>query len=247
MHIQNIICEQIDLFSPMDDKEFMQFVIHNCSQIFNREMFAVKNSNLEYIAISEEYATEFDLDNTHLGKKVVNTINDEKELLILQQEQEILEKYSNQDSIFFYQKNGITNYCGIRKRQLVNPSTNNIVGLLIVAGKFRPGLLRKYYLKLFVPPRKTPEINKDQKLTNNEQQIIFALLLGFHSRKEIASMLSNITNEEINEIKVKNRLNAVYQKFNCSNISQLLTLISNDQISLEFPSDIFASGNYPIE
>lgn len=247
MYLHDQFCEQIELFSPMTDRQFMQFVINNCNQIFNGEMIAVKNLSLEYIAISEEYAVEFDLNNSHLGRKIVSAINDEKEQIILQQEQEILEKHSKQDSIFFYQKNGKTNYCGIRKRQLVNPFTNNIVGLLIVAGKFRPGLLRKYYLKLFVPPKKILEINKEQKLTNNEQQIIFALLLGFHSRKEIASMLSNITNEEINEIKVKNRLNALYQKFNCSNISQLLTLISNDQISLEFPSDIFASGNYPIE
>ena len=60
-------------------------------------------------------------------------------------------------------------------------------------------------------------------------------------------MLSNVTKEKINEIKVKNGLNALYQKFHCSSISQLLTLISNDMINLELPPDVFASGNYPIE
>lgn len=248
MHILELLREQIDSFPPMTDREFLHYIIKNASCLFRGEMIAIKNSTLEYIAMSDEYAYEFNLDQNALGKKIVNNLTDiDTELAILQQEQEILERYPCQDSICFYQKNGKTEYCGIRKRQLINPFNNNVVGILIVAGKFKPGILRKSYLKLFVPNKSLSVVNKEQKLTSSEQQIIFALLLGFHSRKEISAMLSNVTKEKINEIKVKNGLNALYQKFHCSSISQLLTLISNDMINLELPPDVFASGNYPIE
>lgn len=248
MFIESILLDKVDLRPPMTDIEFISHVINYCSEIFIGEMIAIKNSQLEYIAMSGEYATEFGLSPSSIGQKIVYTsISEEVQTTILQQEQDILEKYQFQDSVFFYQKNGKTEFSGLRKRQLVNPFTHNIVGILIVASKFKPGLLRKHYLKLFVPAKKYHISDNKYQLTSNEQSIIFALLLGFHSRKEIAGMLSNITREKINENRVKNGLNALYQKFQCSNISQLLTLISNDQINLDFPPDVYATGNYPLE
>lgn len=79
-------------------------------------------------------------------------------------------------------------------------------------------------------------------LTPLQQQLIFCILIGFTARKDITSILNHLTGEKYNEIKIKNTLQALYIKFNCSTTTQLIDLIIKSQIKLNLPEPLLKSG-----
>lgn len=51
--------------------------------------------------------------------------------------------------------------------------------------------------------------------------------MGFHQRKEIAYVLQNLTSKEYSDRQIKYFLTKLYQKYNCSSITELIELIIN--------------------
>ncbi len=132
----------------------------------------------------------------------------------------------------------------------INPGKrydNNCVGILINTSRVMPGIFRKLMLNKFLPFNKMIPTIQNHELSEHQRQIAFCLLLGFHSRKEIAALLSNMTNTEYNETRIKNSLQALYNKFDCNTPGQLLNLISRGQISMELPAEILTTGNFPLD
>lgn len=232
----------------MSNEEFLQHEIYELYNIFRDEMFSIKNIDLEYVAISEKFAEEFGLDASYLGssKSMPDGVNGKIQADMIEQERGIIEELSSQYSAYFYKKDNKVTFCAMRKRRLINPFTKDVVGIFIVATKVDPGIVRKHMVKnLFQKPAKyTTEIPTN--LTKQQQQIIFCILLGFHSRKEISGLLTQMTNEKYSETRIKNALQGLYQKFECNTTSGLLTMISHDQIKIDFPAGLVLEGSYPV-
>lgn len=244
--IQSIQPEQIAL---QTDEEFLQTEINHLGNIFRGEMISIKNTSLEYIAFSEEYATEFNLDDSALGtnKAMSDQVDIKIQSEIINQEHRIIKELSLQDSTYFYKKNNKTTFCAMRKRRLINPTTQRVVGLFIVASKIDPGIIRKHIVRQLLPwnSKNIAQINTN--LTKQQQQIAFCLLLGFHSRREIADILSQLNKSDFNETSVKNGLQALYQKFECNTTSSLLKLIVDSSSMIEISVDFIPEGSYPDE
>lgn len=230
----------------MDNDQFLQFEIRNLAHLFTGEMIAIKNADLEYAAMSQSFADEFDLGEHVLGQ-CLGGKGEKSQQDILEQERKILAGIQHQDSTYFYEKNRKIKCCAVRKRQLINPFNSQVVGIFIIAIQFTPGFWRKYYIRQLAPTITRKNIEASVKLTEQQQQIVFGLLLGFHSRREIAGLLNRLMASDFDEVKIKNSLNTLYQKFECNSTSQLLTLISHDQIRQEIPAQLITLGNYPFE
>lgn len=232
----------------MTNEEFLRFQISQFQQLFHGELVAIKNIDLKYIAFSNSFAAEFNLNESHLGTYGGDDIDETAKSMIFNQEQQIINSLGYQDSSYFYKKDNSFKMCGMRKRQLTNPFTGDPVGLAIVASKFDPGFMRKVFMrKLFPRPVKLePSFNVN--LTNHQQQIAFCLLIGFHSRKEIAQILHAEVNPDISENKIKHSLRMLYHKFECNSTSQVLNLIAHNIIDPSLPMDLLPNGtNCPIE
>lgn len=121
-----------------------------------------------------------------------------------------------------------------------------MVGILINSEKVVPNAHRKFILQQFFDSVK-PTLNPvNFELTSLQNQIIFCLLIGISNRKEIALTLKNITGQHITENQVKNSLQALYNDFKCSSVSQLVNLILMEQIPFEIPANTLPLGNYLI-
>lgn len=232
----------------MTNDEFLRFQISQLQQLFHSELLAIKNIDLEYIAFSESFATEFGLDESHLGTHGNDNIDEIAKNIISTQEQQIINSLGYQDSSYFYKKENSFKMCGMRKRQLINPFTGDSVGLAIVASKFDPGFMRKIFMRKLFPRPVKLEPNFSVNLTDHQQQIAFCLLIGFHSRKEIAQILHAGVNPNISENKIKHSLRMLYHKFECNSTSQVLNLIAHNIIDVSLPMDLLPNGtNCPIE
>lgn len=244
MYILSQYQESVIKYPDLPNDEFLRQQIALLGNLFANEIMAIKDAKLEYVALSERYISEFDLT---LGANLSEIKLQEDEAVsakIRNQENLIVANAVYQQSLYLFKKNGVlTNYM-TRKRPLVNPATGDVVGVLIVSAQFELGVFRKLYVKQLLTRSKPRADVSNLSLTAQQQQIIFCLLLGYHSRKEIAHILNNVTNENFNETRVKNGLKALYDKFECSTSGQLIDLISTNPIKMGFPADTMTEGNF---
>lgn len=240
---------EVNVLPDLTDHEFMVRQIWQLRHVYINEITSIKNTDHEFVAFTQKFAEEFGATAESLGKtaETLTGMSQDDYAEIHEQEEIICKTLEFQDSIYLLKKNkDIINYV-LRKHPLVNPATNNCVGILINTSKVMPGIFRKLMLNKFLPFNKVLPTIKSNELSEHQRQIAFCLLFGFHSRKEIAALLSNMTNTEYNETRIKNSLQALYNKFDCNTPGQLVNLISMGQINLELPAEILTTGNFPLD
>ncbi|MBX9866482.1 MAG: hypothetical protein K2Y14_06165 [Burkholderiales bacterium] len=220
--------------ATQSNEEYLGTQIWQLKHVFFNEMSAIKNSTLKYLAFSKPFAEAFKLDDSILDKSrpILSSIDQEIE----QQEQHIIINQLRNDSIYQSEKPNIDMYL-MRKRPLTNPSTGDCVGILILAAKLDIGKERRVILRHFlgkqVPIGSTLPTSE---FTQKQQQILTCILLGFQQRKDIAKILENMTNDNYNEIFIKNQLQTLYQKYNCTSLNELVdAVVSNYKNIGQFP------------
>lgn len=211
-------------YKIQSNEDFLISQVWNLKHIFFNEISAIKNIGLEYLAFSEPFAEAFKFNQTMLGKVSAQNSKIDKE--IIQQEQEILLNMVQHDSVYQFKcEQNIDTYI-MRKRPLINPASNECVGLLILAAKADITFRRRLMLKHFIGGGVSySSILPQAELTKQQQEIITCLLLGFQQRKEIAAILESVNGTEYSERKVKQRLEELYQQFNCTSLHELMDLV----------------------
>jgi len=245
MFIVNHYQKEIAQLPSLSDHEYMVMQIWLLKNTFHHEISSIKNTQHEFVAFTKRFAAEFGGSELTLGKTAVGLpgVSIQDYTAIHDQEQRIINNHEFQDSIYLFRKNKeVINYV-MRKRPLINPATHNCVGIFINISRVNPGIFRKLLISKLLPTTKTNSTIINYELTEQQQQIFFCLLLGFQSRKEIAAILSNLTKSEYNETRIKNSLQALYNKFDCHTPGQLLDLISASPIQVELPA-VLPTGNY---
>lgn len=211
-------------FISQSNEEFLITQVWNLKHIFFNEISAIKNMNLEYIAFSEPFAEAFQFNQGMLDKRL--KVNNKVDQEIIQQEQALLQSKVQHDTIYqFKHQQHIDTYI-MRKRPLINPANNECVGLLILAAKADITFRRRLMLKHFMGGDVSHSSMLPQAdLTKQQQEIITCLLLGFQQRKEIAIILESINGTRYNERGIKQRLEELYQKFDCTSLHELMDLV----------------------
>ncbi len=249
MYIAKNFQNEVNNFADLTDNEFLARQVWQLCHVYAHELAAIKNVEHEFIAFTQQFAEEFEVNADLLGKTALAMpeMNQADSSEIQRQEKVIFTSLAFQDSIYLLRKNkSIINYVS-RKHPLVNPATNNCVGIFINSSRVMPGIFRKLLLNKFLPIKKMISPTISPALSEHQNQVAFCLLLGFHSRKEIAALLTDLTNTEYNETQIKNSLQALYNKFDCHTPGQILNLISLGQINIELPADILATGNFLLD
>ncbi len=229
---------------------FLALQIWQLQHVFCSEISAIKNPQLEFLAFSNEYAEAFHLSQEALGKKIkdIKIVSQAMCKEIETQELNIIATGKSEDHLFhFTYGKQYTSYI-MRKWPLINPATNDIVGILILATKFDVLQSRRLFLNYMLRKVYKAQQASDMRLTEQQRQIVACLLLGFHSRKEIALLLSGITNTYHSEIRIRSELHTLYQQLNCNNIGELLNLIAvAEGMQLNIPGVIVPDGSLKIE
>lgn len=207
--------------NEQSNEEYLAVQIWQLKHVFFNEISAIKNVNLEYLAFSKPFAEAFKFDETLLDRPISALTMIEQE--IIQQERQILIDKALHDSIYQFKPEPNIEMYLMRKRPLINPATGDCVGILILAAKLDMAKQRRIVLRYLLGK----QINSDSVLapaefTEQQQQILSCMLLGFQQRKEIARILENTTDNGYNEIKIKNQLQALYQKYNCASLNELV-------------------------
>ena len=231
----------------MTNEEYFISQLWQLKHVFFNEAAAIKNSTLEYIAFTDQFASEFNLDENSLGS-TLDTLNKEVAEKIKHQELDIISQQKSQDTIYHFNQDGKLQTYIMRKKPLINPTTKDVLGIIIFAKRFDASVSRKLFVKQILGMHPVHQVLPDNDLSEQQQQIITCLLLGFHHRKEIASILANITDKSYSEARVKNELQTLYQKFKCNSPGELLNLIVTiGQAPIQFTGINIPEGSHTIK
>ena len=83
-------------------------------------------------------------------------------------------------------------------------------------------------------------------LSEQQKQIVFCMMLGYHSRKDISKTLSELTGEHYSEVRIRNSLQKIYDKFECNSSARLINLICVNQLDVKVPVKTIDDGSYII-
>lgn len=238
----------INYLSNLNDQELLIMHAWQLKKIFNNEIAAIKNIDHQFVDFTSKFAEAFECTEELIGKTegALPTVDKADYVEIERQERQIMQKLELQTSIYAFKKNEDVVMYIVRKRPLVNPSTKNCIGILINIGKMVPGALRSLFVNKSFPRALPSKDLSNIKLTDLQIQVIFCLLTGFQTRKEISSILNKVTSSVCNEIKVKNILRSLYNEFGCSTPTQLLDVVTLLLANGTMPAGIFPTGNHPI-
>jgi hypothetical protein len=240
----------LNSLAVMSNEEFVVHQIWHLQHVFTNDIAAIKNTDCEFIAFTKAFAEEFEAGSDLLGKTAVS-IYAEFEAHIYEninhQELEIIKTAKSEDYLYLHKKNDTIIVYAVRKRPLVNPSTGDCVGILINTIKLKPNAFRGVLDNQVLHNSKSKSVLIEIGLSKLQQQIMFCLLLGFSSRKEITNKLSSLTGLEYNETQVKNSLQALYHKFECNTPGQLVDMVTSGKIKLDIPADMLPTGAFPLK
>lgn len=229
--------------------EYLALQIWKIENIFQDTPGAIKDINFNYIAMTEAYAKEFEITIKQDCDKYLSTNTNHKLFTteIKEHESKIINNLEVQDSVFIYKPSTFQKPLSyiMRKRPIINPSTNDVLGIFIAAKQHQVGSFRAQFLRHMFSLNKSNniQITKNQ-LSDEQQRIILCLLYGYQSRKEIADIISENSSQQVNTIKIKNLLSSLYDKFECSTLSQLLQEIAKQPLEFNFIMDLVEEGNY---
>lgn len=206
------------------NKEYLATQVWQLKCVFASEISAIKDINLEYLAFSKPFAEAFKFNESFLDRPM--SISNSIEREIAEQEQRILVDKVMYDSLYQFKPEPNIEMYLMRKRPLINPVTGDCVGISILAAKLDIAKQRRVVLKYFMGQQISSEsVLSTPELTDQQQQIIACILLGFQQRKDIAKILENITDNAYDEVRIKNQLQGLYQKYKCASLNELVNLV----------------------
>ncbi len=234
----------------LSDQDFLEIQILNLENSYIGEMTYIKNEDNKFLYVSDEFAEEFNIIKDKDSKGLVHVegipnVPKQVALSILEQEKALYTTNRPLDSIYVHKHEGRTISYLVRKRLIRNPYTKNVIGILGNMEQFTPGYFRKVYLQLVKQTFNIP-VKPQFKLTKFQNEIIFCLLMGFSTRKEIACVIGFFSNE-FDEHKVKNTLYGLYEIFECNSTSMLLNNVLLNDVDISIPEGIITPCSFVIQ
>lgn len=225
-----LIHEDYDLPQNNDflsDEEYLLNQLWLLKHIFYNEIAAVVNTRLEYLGISNQFSEIFNCGSEILGRKFSIYNNSDLALKIEESECKIIQEKVFHESVYQIKQGNEIRLYYIRKRPIINPGTNNCVGIFISAALLNLAQHSNIIHRVMSGRQDKVDVVFKEELSEEQHQIIACLLMGFHQRKEIAYILQNLTSKEYSDRQIKYFLTKLYQKYNCSSITELIELIIN--------------------
>lgn len=110
-----------------------------------------------------------------------------------------------------------------RKSPIINPSTNSVLGVYCVVEEYKPRSGIYALNKIYNRYKNNNLIDKIDRLTPREQEVLFCVSNGMIERKLISNFLSDIHQKSIGaDTTIKDILSSLYGKTGCTSMSDLM-------------------------
>jgi len=248
------IYEQIK-HQKQNDKEFMEDYLKVFFKFSQHKIQAIKSLESKYITATAQFMEL-------IGIQSIESIIDVADENLQCSMSNFAINYKNQDRRVvksrkmlttleiqeFAINTGLYIFC---RKPIINPNTNNVLGICITAKPFivnnllevvfniyRPQQPQSKFLTQYICPRIT--------LGKKQLDVLFCLYIGIKEYKAIANLISLVTGENYTEHLVRAAIKPLYLKFQVNSCDQLIEEVIKHKLYRYFPSTFIKLGSYEI-
>lgn len=238
----------------MLDSEFLQSVLlatDTLSRAMPKQMIAVKNLESVHIFCSDYLASLIGIESHQIvGMKTWLPLyhNDEHfEKHIIAEDKKIFESRTPQSLLKINRFTiGITPYLAI-KTPIINPDTDNVVGLLFQGVEISLLSLSQSMTNSFLECSKKINYAASPKLSKREKQVIFFFMHNLNSQ-DIAEMIFKIEGIAITKSTIDSLFNdQLYPKFNTNNRTALYDKLTLLGFNRRIPQELLSATSMMLD
>lgn len=250
------ICEKIIKFQ-VDDDAYIEEYIKSFYSICYNKIGAIKDVDSKYIMATNNFVALVGLNSIgsiihltdiQLPCSMANYSKKYKE------QDEMIIKYKSSQSYIEIQEfaTGIGVY-KFTKSPIINPKTNNILGVLINVEPFQVTNMMDVMLEMHTKRRNVPlntnsfGCNKANiSLGPKQTEVLFCLSLGIKEDKYIADFIKKVLNIEYGIVHIRDIVRDLLAKFNVCKREELLEEIVKQKLHTSFPLHFLKFGSHYI-
>lgn len=237
--------------SHQTDEEFFKNYCESADVVFNNgenEAIFIKDANLQICYLSPAYLEALREDGTVQLDKSTNETEIQKITteIALVQDQEIRDTLCSKTTIYIdvYDRIGL-----IRKVPIINPSTNNFVGIIgFVKPYYMPNVLSTLYkingVEIAKKEHSTNEV-LSYELTERQSMVLF-LYINKYSNAEISEILTTL-GYPTSKTRINDHLKSLKFIFHVKSKEELITKALSLNYDLLIPRKLLQIGTYEIE
>lgn len=234
----------------LPDKKFLEEFVLAFYEIFANEMASIKNNQSQYIATTTGFA---------------NLIGVSVQDIISKTDAEIPSKFSKYAELFYEYDRAVerlkksmsfldineyaNSTCAyvFNKKPVINPHTNNVLGVLYYVQQYKVTNLLNMLRKMHNPKSKTYHVGSPIKLGTKQSEVLFCILLGVKGDKVIANFINEIKGSGYTQQTVSNAIKELYKKFDTNDRYSLLQQAIAQNFHLQIPKSLVKYGRYVLD
>ena len=242
---------------PLTDREYLEELIIYLYRFRSNQIYSIKDTTSACVAITPIFAKMLGFDSLDkvLGKKDEEMPCKTAEFaeIFYQQDREVEQTKKTKQTVNILEYNTGVALLKCIKEPIVNPATNNILGVSAWETTFTLNTPLKTILGIHgerfggQPSLNIIENAKEFDLTKRELEVLYCVCLGLSDRKAIANFLSFIYKKNINpDTTVKDAISRLYNKFPCHSISMLAEYAISKGLHLRIPNSFVREGSFEL-
>ena len=243
---------------PLCDREYFERTIIDAYRFNSNKIFIVKDPSSVYAAVSPIFAQM-------IGCSIETALNKKDEEIPYRNVAELAETFYSQDREVIQTKtakhildvihynNGLA-VLKVVKEPIINPATNNVLGIFYSATEFKVNTVLSTILTLhgskFGQNHSGIDISpinlNTTNLTELEFDILYCICLGINTTGAINKLLSCIYNISLHDANIDEAFYGLYEKLSCNNHLQLLEFAIANKLHLKIPRKILPFGSFDL-
>jgi hypothetical protein len=244
---------------PLSDIEYFERTIIDMYRFNSNKICIIKDPNSVYAAVSPVFANM-------IGCSIETALNKKDEEIPYRNVAELAETFYKQDREVIKSKTSkhmldVINYntglaiLKVVKKPIINPATDNVLGVFYSATEFKVNTVLSTILSLYgsrfgqdhsgidISPS---EVLNNSNLSELEFDILYCICLGINTTGSITQLLSCIYNSVIDDTQIDKVFKSLYEKLSCSNHLQLLEIAIANKLHLKLPRKLLPFGSFDL-
>lgn len=233
----------------LSDEVFLNTFIDSFDIHYNNQMIGLKDLNNSFLIVSEQYAQLMGIQRSELTKVCKRTKNstisldlDARDIIIHKKYEYVIKNKRSVKYIDIHNRDGSTYAFVFTKSPLINPSTDNVVGVVHKLDKFSA----PYIQHIFTQVNTNNSLNLDDiELSDREKIILFFMSLGITNYKQIADIMTTLReNEEITHDNVKYSVKKLLKVTDTCFYNDMLNLLASNGYVFDIPESFLTKGKF---
>ncbi|MDD3266003.1 MAG: hypothetical protein PHC75_02335 [Burkholderiales bacterium] len=233
----------------LPDDKFLSIFIDSFDIHYSTQMVGLKDLNNSFLIVSEPYAQHMGMHRSELTKVCqrakasnISLDLDARDIVIHQKYEHVIKNKQSVKYIDIHNRDGNTHAFVFTKSPLINPSTDNVVGVIHKLDKFSVPYIQHIFTQ--TNTNNSMDLNTTE-FSDRERIILFFMSLGITNYKQIADIMTALRDgEEITHDNIKYSVKKLLKITDTCFYNDMLNSLASSGYIFDVPESFLTKGKF---